>query len=136
MKLSAFKVDTNKVEGGQWVRKIPDFPGIAFKVRGFSSQIYRKAISVEMDQYSRIERMSGLSADQQSDVQAKAMAEAGILDWSGIEDEDGKPLPFSKDAALVYLTDPDYRRFSAAVAFAMAFVDETASSEGVDASKN
>jgi hypothetical protein len=136
MKLSAFKVDAKKIENGQWVRKIPDFPGVSFKVRGFTSQIYRKAAALEMDQFSRVDRMSGLTLEQLKIVTNKAICEAGVIDWAGLTDDEGKPMAFDKAVLMEMISDPDYRRFSESVEYAMAFVDQHASAEADDAAKN
>lgn len=40
----------------------------------------------------------------------EALAEAILIDWKGIQDDDGKEIPYSKEAAIKLLTDlPDFR---------------------------
>jgi hypothetical protein len=56
-----------------------------------------------------------------------------LLDWAGLEAEDGTPLPFTKEQATEFLTKPEYRRFRDAVVYAATVVgDSQAESEKAD----
>jgi hypothetical protein len=59
-----------------------------------------------------------------------------LLDWSGIEDEDGKPLPFSKAQAGEYLTNPEHTRFREAAMWAASIVAEQGHAEIEEDAKN
>lgn len=74
--------------------------------------------------------------DAMLDIWRKAIVGTVLLDWKGVEDEDGEDLPFSDQKALEMLRDPDMWRFSAAVMGAINHVDALADAEEEAVVKN
>jgi hypothetical protein len=130
MKASAFKRDSSRVEAGEWVDDIPGFPGIRLKVRGLQSLAFSDAqakLQRQIPSHKRGEDGSIEPALAYA-VMGKAMQQAVLLDWDGLEDDDGKPLAYDADLAMTWLTDMDYSHFAEAVMAAGQVVDRRARS--------
>ena len=68
-----------------------------------------------------------------SQITDQALADVVVLGWEGIQDENGKPIAYSKAKALELFTDPAYAEFKDLVA-GLAAENETfrvATIEGV-----
>lgn len=125
MKINSVMRDSARIEAGEWVGDIPRMADLRLKVRGSGSQAYTTVLSrlsnaVTLDERDRNGALTPAAAMR---VMGQAAAEALLLDWDGLEDEDGKPLPYSKDLARKWLVDPDYRPILDAVVFASQVVE-------------
>lgn len=120
MKLSDIRVDAAKGEAGAWVRDLPGLPGVALKVRGIDNTDWRRVMAREMKTLPRVKRMNIDPAETER-ITTRCLIEAGIVDWAGIEGEDGKPLTFSAGAADL-LADPDYAELRNAALYACGVV--------------
>jgi len=138
MKIGQFKRDTAKVEGGDWVTDLPGLEGVSFKVRGLNSTHFA-------DTQSRL--MRSIPAHKRGDdgsipatlaygVLGEAMALSLLLDWKGIEGDDGKPLAYDAALAKVWLTDVDFVHFHEAVMEAARRVDLRARNDAAQVEKN
>ncbi|WP_311271038.1 hypothetical protein [Sphingobium sp. WCS2017Hpa-17] len=98
---------------GEWVEEIPALPGVRLLVRSTNFKPYETAIQ-------GLARRTGkkLSTDEGMAkfgiATGKVLAEHILLDWDLSKAEDiavlttkGKPLPFSKENALLVLTAAD-----------------------------
>lgn len=128
MKISAIKVDAKKLEGGGWVRPIPGLPGVALKVRGLGNTDYRVMRARLIEEIPRVERLAGLSPAADDAIVTECLIETVLIDWHGLEGDDGAPLDFDKATARLYLTDPDYAAFRGAVLWAAGSLDELGTS--------
>jgi hypothetical protein len=130
MKASAFKRDSSRVEAGEWVDDIPGFPGIRLKVRGLQSLAFSDAQAKLQRQVPAHKRAEDGSIDPAMAyaIMGKAMQQAVLLDWDGLQDDDGKPLAYDADLAMTWLTDMDYSHFAEAVMAAAQVVDRRARS--------
>lgn len=124
MKISACKVDSKKLEGGAWVKTIPAFPGMALKVRGLGNTEYRVLRARLIEEVPRAERLAGLTPADDDRILTECLIETVLVDWRGLEDDDGNPLAFDKAVSRRYLTDPDYTSFRGAVLWAAGALDE------------
>lgn len=115
MKLGSIKIDSVKASAGAWVSDIAGLPGVALKVRGFGSPAYQDLQARLYDEIPLVERFGGVSPERRFAIETRCLAEVILVDWSGLEDEDGNPLPFDKDFAERTLADPDFAFFRAAV---------------------
>jgi hypothetical protein len=78
-----------------------------------------------MDAVPRKKKLGGrLDPDEQDRIISSCLLSACLLDWDGLEDDDGKPLPYSKAMAQKLLTEPQYRRFRDSVVWAASIVAE------------
>ncbi|KQT13994.1 hypothetical protein ASG40_19400 [Methylobacterium sp. Leaf399] len=125
MKLSSLKVDAAKIEGGAWVGNIPEMGDLRLKVCGLQNARYRRLQSKLTDAIPRAKRQGGrIDPDEMDRVTAICLRETVLMDWSGLENEDGSPLSYSKEVAGEYLTKPEFRRFREAVIYAASVVGE------------
>ncbi|MGJ0508857.1 MAG: hypothetical protein ACR652_17360 [Methylocystis sp.] len=111
-------------------------PAVRLKVRGADNTDCRRLRNKLISEVPRAERIKGLDTKTSDSINARLLAETVLVDWSGLEDDDGAPLPFSKAKALEILTNPSFVVFKNAVEWAAAVVGEDDFAEIEDASKN
>lgn len=116
MKISELEVDQKIVEEGQWVSNIPELTGVRLKVRGSNNRDWRRMAQRLINAVPRKHRVNGvLDPDEADRISATILLNTGLLDWEGIEDDEGKPIPYDKKKAAQYLAG---ERFRAGVQFA------------------
>jgi hypothetical protein len=121
MKLSAIKIDPALSEQGDWVENIPDLPGIRIKARGNNSD-YRALEAKLVREIPRAERIEGVSPKEQDRIASQLLLQTVVLDVEGLEDDDGKPLAYTRELGAQLLLDPEFRVFQAGAAYAGAIV--------------
>lgn len=125
MKLSSLKVDAAAIEDGEWIGNIPEMGDLEVRVRGLNNAKYRRLQTTLIDAVPRAKRQGGrLDPDEQDRITASCLTATVLLDWRGLEGEDGQPVPYSKDLATDLLSKPEFRRFREAVIWAAAQVGE------------
>jgi hypothetical protein len=130
MKMKDVAVDAGRAETGAWVGEIPDMEGLRLKVRGSGNKDWRRLQMKLIQTVPRKRRMSGnLDPDDSDRITTLCLLNTSLLDWSGLEDDDGKEIPFSREMAEKLLTEPDYRRFREAAAWAANWVAEQTQDE-------
>lgn len=125
MKLSTIAVNAAAEEAGRWMNS-PGLPGVSFKVRGIGNSSYRALQAKLRAEIPRAELLRGISDENADRMQVTLLVETILLDWKGIEDDDGKPLKFTKEKAAKLLADPNLRVLREAVVSASALVGEDA----------
>ncbi|HLL28582.1 MAG TPA: hypothetical protein VKT73_13140 [Xanthobacteraceae bacterium] len=105
MRITDIKIDSNAIEHGDWV-DAPFIPGLRLKVRGIGNSDY-KALAVKQAALSGFQKTDEIEEANLSEQ----LIETILVDWDGLEDDDGKPIPYSKDKAREYILDPDLRAF-------------------------
>jgi hypothetical protein len=137
MKLSDLTVDAERLEKGAWVDNIPDMEGLRLKVRGANNVDWRRLQSRLLNAVPRKKRLGGqLDPDEQDRITATCLLNACLMDWDGLEGDDGKPLPYSKEWASKLIMEPEYRRFRDAVIWAATMVGEENNLDHEDAMGN
>jgi hypothetical protein len=136
MRLSEIAVNAQAIEVGRWVPVDHILPGVRLKVRGIDNTDCRRLRNKLVAEVPRVERIKGIDTAKADAINARLLAETVLVDWSGLEDEDGKPLAFSKATALEILIDPAFVVFRNAVEWAAGVVGEDDIVEIEDASKN
>jgi hypothetical protein len=137
MRLKDVKVDVEKVEDGAWVDNIPELEGLRLKVRGANNKDWRKLQARLIQSLSRAKRIAGqIDPDVFDRINSRLLLETCLLDWSGLDGDDGKPLPYSKEMAKTLLTDPQYGRFRDGVLWAANVVGDQLETEVQVVSKN
>lgn len=59
-----------------------------------------------------IKRLHGnLPAEEIEKIQREAVGSVLIVDWEGIEEDDGTVIPFSREKAIEFMTDRSYTEF-------------------------
>lgn len=129
MKLSERKIDLKMREDGAWVKDIPDWDDLKLKVMGTGNKTWAKREQALISAVPRARRMNGLQKEDRDRINGILLRDHCLLDWRGVEDEEGKPEPFSKEAANKYLTSPEYEPFRDAVLWAASYVAERGQAE-------
>ena len=136
MRLSDRKIDLKKREEGAWVTDIPEFMEVALKVRGSGNKDWARMEAKLIAAVPRQRRVNGLEPEDRLRINGTLVRECSLLDWDGIDDDEGNPQPFSKEAASKYLTDPQYEAFVWACVWAANVVAEQGQEELEQDAKN
>lgn len=137
MKLAELAVDVNRAENGAWVNDVPDLPGLRLKVRASNNADWRRLQMMLFDKLPRKKKLSGrVDPDETDRIITQCLIDACLLDWDGLEDDDGKAIPYSKQMAEKLLMEPEYRRFRDAVAWAANVVTDRTDADQKDAAGN
>ena len=137
MKLKEIKIDAAKADQGAWVGDIPEMGDLRLKVRGSGNADYRRRMQRLVDALPRQFKAGGrVDPDKMDQITTTCLLDDVLLDWEGIEDDAGNPLPFSKEQARAMIEDPDLRRFRDAVVWAAGVVAETDAATGEDNAGN
>lgn len=137
MEISNFKRDTDAIETGKWVDGIPGMGELRLKVRGIGSRLYLSRVAALSRQRPREDRNAdnSLKPDVAIEISGRAVYETILLDWDGLTDG-GDPVKYSKDLALEWCTNPDYRPFLDAVFWAAQVVERGEASVREELAKN
>lgn len=106
-KLSAIRADLDKERNGVWV---PYQMGIELKIARLGNPQYQEALRTATEARKVLLAVKDLSEEQRQDVQREVVAKTILLDWRGVEDEDGKPLAYSPQTAMSWFKDPELWR--------------------------
>lgn len=130
MKLSDLTVDTERQEKGAWVDNIPELEGLKLLVRGVNNADWRRLQTKLIEAIPRKRRIVGrIDTDDQERIQSSCLLNACLLDWDGLEDDDGKPIAYDKELARKLLFEPEYRAFRDGVVWAAMIVAEQTNEE-------
>lgn len=108
VKLGSLRADVARERDGDWV-EIPDLPGVSLKVRGFSYGPFTMARDIVQMKWSRRYGREPVPVEVSFPENGKLYAEHILLDWKGFVDDDGKDVPYTREASLELLTDPAFR---------------------------
>jgi hypothetical protein len=98
------------VEVGAWVDEIPDLGGVRLKVRGANNKDWRRMAQRLVNAVPRNKKVNNvLDPDEADRVSATILLNTGLLDWDGIEGDDGQPIPYDKKKAALYLAGERFR---------------------------
>jgi hypothetical protein len=123
MKLSELKIDATAFEEGGWVDNIPGMGNLRLRVRGINNAAWRRLQSKLIEATPRAKKNGGrVDPDEMDRITNVCLRETCLLDWEGLEDDAGQPIPFSKPAAGKILDDPELREFRDGVAWAASVV--------------
>ena len=103
VKLSSLRVDSTRVNDGDWVEATDIGEGVAFKVR---SAYYKPYDIARQQATARLRRqMKGKPAADEDILLAvgPALAEHILLDWRGFD------VPYSREVAAAMFADIDWR---------------------------
>lgn len=97
-----FKTDEQKEVDGVWIALSAT---ARVKVARMGNTRYRECMKRLRAPYQQGGLGTTIPDDLQQALLREAVAETILVDWDGIEDQDGHPLPYSKKAALDACTD-------------------------------
>jgi hypothetical protein len=109
MKISDISVDNKVVEEGGWVSNIPELEGVRLKCRGAQNKDWRRQAQALVNAIPRKKRIPFLDPEEMDRINEILIREHGLLDWDGIEDDNGQPVPFDKKKAAEYLKHAKFR---------------------------
>jgi hypothetical protein len=141
IKLNSLKANLSRENDGDWIKIPPelvgDGEGVEFKVR---SLIYAK-FRIARDQFIlKVSRAAGgitkVDAEKLYVGDGNLLADHILLDWRGLSDDAGKPVPYDADLAREILVDPAFRTIQAAVAYAARQLGEITAEVTADELKN
>ena len=136
MKLSDIAVNADAIELGRWVPIGHILPGVRLKVRGLENTDYRRLRNKLIADIPRAERLKGVDTLTLEKINAQLLADTILVGWEGIEDEDDRLLPFTREKASQIINDPAFIVFRNAVEWAAGVVGEDDLVESEAASKN
>lgn len=114
MKISKFATDLELEESGVWV-DIGE--GARLRVARVGNPRYRKRLRELLAPHKRLVRIDKLPEDLSDELVIKAFAETILLDWEGLEDDNGEPIEYSVEHAIELLTGlRDFRMMVAEIA--------------------
>lgn len=133
MKLSDIELDLSAVDEGIWVHDIPDLPGVSFCVRGSEYIPYKKAMarfhtasavtSTRRNRVAQLRSTADLDAEKFGEFMAEQVAKHLLIDWEGIEDDEGAAILPTPDMVLRALTDRSLAVLKRGIMFAVEVVD-------------
>ena len=125
MKMNEMTIDPDRLENGAWVDDIPEMEGLRLKVRGSQNSDWRRLQAKLLEAVPRKRRIGGrVDQDDMERIITSCLLNACLLDWDGLEGDDGQPISFSKPMAEKLLKEPEYRRFRDGVVYAASIVAE------------
>ncbi|MEJ0097876.1 MAG: hypothetical protein WDM84_08040 [Bauldia sp.] len=127
MKLTDIKRAYERIEQGDWIKDIPEMPGLALRVKGIGNLAFDHARQELIRKRPHAEKVARLDAAEEYAELGKLLADTVLIDWSGLQDDDGVEMPYSKVRAEALLTDPEMRAFQNAVQYAALMVATPAS---------
>ena len=123
MKLSSIRIDSARLEGGDWVENIPGLEDVRLRVRGIDNLDYRRLHGTLIDGVGKDEREENgrILPKVPDDIMVELLFKTVLLDWQNVEAEESTPEipvmePYTHETGFRYLTDPDYRAFREGVA--------------------
>lgn len=140
MDIKRVKVDAARGERGDWIGDIPGMGDLRLHVRGFANTDYTAFIVREVGAAPKEQREGGrvgaaLLPNVRDAITTRGIVEHILLGWENLTEGD-EPVAYSKEMAMNYLSDPDFRVFSAAVEWAAGQVDQIRAEEVRGASGN
>ena len=123
MDINDIKVDSERVEQGDWIGNIPEMGDLRLKVRGISNADYQRMMQRQIGAIPRNKKAGGrIDPVEMERVGAVCLFATVLLDWDGVK-QNGVAVPYDKDLARKLCTEPDFRRFRNAVAWAAGEID-------------
>lgn len=101
MDIGALRTDTALEEEGVW-RDIGD--GARLKIARLGNPAYKAEWEKRSKPYKRQIRNDSLPTEKANELLYQCLARAVLLDWDGL-DEDGQPVPYSRENAVRLLRE-------------------------------
>ena len=100
MDIHNIRATSNALDEGEWIGEIAHLDGVRLKVRGVTSPQVSWALGIAARRAGKhVREESGVLTEiGEREVEDIAYRRHALLDWEGFTD-DGKPVPFSPEAA-------------------------------------
>ena len=114
MELTDLAIDVEAVENGEWFEEIPDFPGLALKVRGSNSTAFTRAYRQRLTLHRRaLEADGDKAAELREAIWRDSLIEGCLIDWNVTD----KGAPVSVSRAEEICADRHYAPLLDAIAW-------------------
>jgi len=106
MKINKLKINPEKSDGGVW---IDWYDGARLKIARLNNPKHVKISQKLTKPYNNIRHNGGqIPNDKQIEIAAECLGRAVLLDWEGLEDDDGKQIPYSEEVSITLIKEiPD-----------------------------
>lgn len=121
MKIRDIRIDSVKLEQGDWVDDIPSLGDIRLRVRGLGNDDYRRR---QAELVNAVPRHLRKEPAEQDRITVRLILETILVDWANVEDDKGKVISYSRENAANLLSDPDLRAFADGVIWAASAVSD------------
>lgn len=105
VKLSSFATDEDLSVNGQWFEYAD---GVEFKIAKWNNPKFRDYLEDLARPHARKLRKSGRVGRFWNDLVNKAAARCVLLDWKGVDGDDGEPLTYSQEEGEKVLNNTCY----------------------------
>lgn len=139
MKITAAKINDAAIQSmdGVWQEDLPELGDLAVLVRGLNNKQYRMKFEAMVRALPPSKRKNGnVDPIERDRLIGICMLDHVLLDWKNVEGSDGVAIPYSKDQAKIFLTDPDYQKFRDGVFVAATRVGEAIEEDLASTEKN
>ena len=106
MKISAFKTDRTRENQGVWV---PIGDGARLLVARLNNEYYKQVFLNASRPFKTQVRTGTISEDQAEQILRECYSKAILLDWDGLQDDEGTDIPYSQEKAYELLGIADFR---------------------------
>jgi hypothetical protein len=121
MRLSELAADLDMEEAGVWV---PYRDEVEFKIAAASSKRAMSAYRKHLRPVERRIAAGNIKEDEAAVYVARFIARGLLLDWRGVDDDDGNPLAYTPALGEQVLTQPDMK-------YVRRFIQESAAEQDV-----
>jgi hypothetical protein len=122
IKISSIAADLKRENDGDYVEIPPDIigggEGILLKVRAFSYAPYLKERNEIVRKWHRAYGRDQVPLDVAFKADGRLYAKHILLDWKGLDEDDGSPMKFSIERAEELMTNMEFRLLQDAVQYA------------------
>jgi len=104
--INLLRTDAGKLEHGAW---LPYHLGIRLKIRPHLNPEHILALrAIAQRRRSELNGREWTDADEDA-VKREAAATALLVDWDNVEDDQGQPIPYSREQALAWYAEGDFK---------------------------
>ena len=130
-------VDVETIEKGKWIALGADFRGVEIQARGMSSKEAKVYLDRLRRDVPRSERTANgeISEEANERIITKVIVEKCLFNWRGFA-AGGKELPYSKQTAESFMTEPKARKIGAAIVNAIIAIDNTKAKKAEEVAGN
>ena len=137
MKLSDLKTNAAAANAGRWQKDIPGLGNIEVFVRSANNPDYRRRTQALIRALPPNKRPKGIVDPVEMDrINGICLLDHSLSDWRNMEGDDGQAIPYSKEQAKIYLTDPQWSVFREGVHLAALTVEDENAEADEEIEKN
>lgn len=106
MKLQAIMMDPSAAKDGAWCNYMAD---MEFRILRSNGPKMMECMHRLMEPHyaNGVKNFEDLDEAEKERIEVRSLAEAVLVDWRGVEDDDGTPIPYSVEKAEEILRMPE-----------------------------